>query len=311
MLRDLGHPRGAAGMEVAGDPVARAVGKVQGLRLPCQFGREADHTRLVADGVLRPDQRHDQRLRARKVADKIHLHHRLDIRGKRDSLCRLLRHVGLGKCPQRDQHLGLRLAQDGGDLLHIQQRVDRVHDTRDLPAQIGQHRLVAVGQEIGDHVILSDPERAEEVRRLASLFKQCLPGQRLLLRRRVRQKLIAHRRARGMSRRGSREHRIGRHRQIALGPGVFRFDRVAIRHRGIGHATPSPLGPFPLPAGLDHHWQTMWKLLPDRSSLTLQNGDGRFRRPAGRNRGRTGSTAVRPAQSPRACATADCRARPA
>ena len=50
-------------------------------------------------------------------------------------LAHLLGDVGLGEGLQRDDDLGARLAQDGADLLGLEQRVDRVHDARRRPAE--------------------------------------------------------------------------------------------------------------------------------------------------------------------------------
>ena len=175
MLRDLGHAGGAAGMEIGGNPVTRAVGKGQRLGLARQFGVEILDIGMMVAGVLGAHKRHDPGFRRSQVAIEIHLKHRVHAGGMAHRFGGLLRHVGLGERLERDDDLGLGLAQDGADLFRLKQRIDRVDDPRNGTAEDGQNRLVAVGQDASDHIALTDAEAAEQVRRLTGLFMQLRP----------------------------------------------------------------------------------------------------------------------------------------
>ena len=180
VLGDLRHPRGAAGVEVGGDAIALRVR--EGERSVFCFASSVvkSSTRALWVGcTFGPDEGHDPRLRRREVAVEVHLDHRLDVGGERHGGMRLLRHVGLGEALERDDDLGLRLAQDRADLVDVEERVDRVRDPCDGRADQRDRGLVAVGQDVGDHVAFADPEAAEEVRGLRGLRVELGPGQRL------------------------------------------------------------------------------------------------------------------------------------
>ena len=233
VLRDLGHPRRPARMEIGGDAVFLPILEGQPVRrLPRQFCVEIQNIGRMADRVLGPDQRHDPGFRRGEVAHKIHLQHRLDRWRMLHRLGNLLRHVGLGKGLQRDHDLGLRLAQDGADLFGLQQGVDRVHDPRHRPAQQGDGGLKAVGQHIGHHVLFTHAKAAEKVRRLRHLAVQRVPGQRLGLFLRAGQDLIADRGSRPMGRLRPAKEFMHRARHAARLPRHFRLDRLHIRKIG-------------------------------------------------------------------------------
>ena len=59
VLRDFRHAGRTAGVEIAGDPVAGAVGEVQCLRVLGNFSVEVEVFRLVLNLTLWPDERHD------------------------------------------------------------------------------------------------------------------------------------------------------------------------------------------------------------------------------------------------------------
>ena len=114
VLGHLRHARGAAGVEKCRDPVGRGILEGQPIRrLAGTFHVEIFDIRGVADGVFRPDQRHDQPLDAPEIAQEIHLQHRLDGRRMFHRLGHFLRQIGFRERPHRDHHLGLGLAQDG------------------------------------------------------------------------------------------------------------------------------------------------------------------------------------------------------
>jgi hypothetical protein len=176
VLRDLGHARGAAGVEIGRDPVARAVG--EGQLVARVFGHllvPVHHAGAVAGGVLGTDEGDDEFLQPRQVAQKVHLQHDLHVGRVADRLRHLLGDIGFREFLQRDHDLGVGLAQDGGDLLGLQQRVDRVDDPRDRAAQDRHRRLGAVGQHEGDGVGFLDAQRAEHVRGLRDTGVQARP----------------------------------------------------------------------------------------------------------------------------------------
>ena len=127
---------------------------------------------------LGPDEGDDPLFRRRQVAVQIDLKHRLDAGGVGDRLGGLLGDVGLGEGFQRDKDLGLRLAQDGRDLLGLKQRVDRVDDARHRAAQKRGHGFQRVRQQIGDGIALAHAKAAEEVRGAGDLFAQLGPAER-------------------------------------------------------------------------------------------------------------------------------------
>ena len=93
----------------------------------------------------------------------------------------LLGNIGLGKRLERDNHLGVRFAQNGRDLFRFQKRVDGIGDPGNRTAQKGDDGFGAVGQHIGDHVGFADAQLAEQVRCLNSARPQFGPCQRFCL----------------------------------------------------------------------------------------------------------------------------------
>ena len=180
---------------------------------------------------LRADQRHDPRLRRREVAVEVDLQHRFDVRGKRHGRMRLLRHVRLGEALQRDDDLGLRLAQDGADLLGVEEWVDGVRDPRDGRTDESDRRLVAVGQDVGDHIAFPDAEAAEEVRSLGRLRVELAPRQGLGLVRGSGHDLEGDRVSVTMRPRGARQELVERRGHSAAVPRPHAFDLADIVDR--------------------------------------------------------------------------------
>ena len=187
VLRHFGQSRGATGMEIGADPVARTVGKSQGLGLLRDFGIEIQHPGLVRHRVFRAQKRHDELLDPAQIAQQVNFEHMRHVRGQPDRFRRLLGHLGLWERPQCHQHLGLGFTQDARNLVCIHQRIDRADDPRHLPAKIGQHRLVTIGQQIGHDIGFTDAERPEQIGGLGRLVLERGPAQGFLFRCRVGQ----------------------------------------------------------------------------------------------------------------------------
>ena len=178
VLRHFGHARGAAGMEIGRNMIGRAVLERQPVRgLLAAFSVKGFDVCRMADRVLGADQRHNQLFDATQIAQEVHFQHGLDRRRVLDSLGHLLRQVGLWEGANRDHNLGLGLAQDGGNLFCLEQRVDRVDDARYRPAQKGHRSFQRVGHHIGHNVIFPDPKAAEQVCRLGHIGVQRVPCQ--------------------------------------------------------------------------------------------------------------------------------------
>ena len=232
VLRDLWHPRGAAGVEIGGNPVIRAVGKGQLVgRHARDFGPEILDRGRVADRVLRADQRHNQLFQTRQIGDKINLQHGLDTGGELHRLGHLLRKVGLGERLQRDHHLCPGFPQDGADLFGFQKRVDRVHDPRHRAAQQCHRRFQRIRQHECHDILLPNPQRPEKVCGPRHLAMQFGPAQRDGLRLRPGQQLIADRRAAAMCGLGACQIVVHRAGNIAVGPCGLGLDSLAVRKR--------------------------------------------------------------------------------
>ena len=235
VLRDLGHAGGAAGVEIGRHPVARAVGKFQRrllrrhrLVIVAQIG-------MVAGRVLGTHKRHDPALGRAEIAIEVDLQHRVDIWRVAHRLGGFLRDVGFRKRLERDHHLGPGLAQDGGDLFGLQQRVDRVHDPRDRGADGGCRGFQAIGQDQGDNIALVDLETAKQVGRLTALVMELLPCQGLRLFGGAGQQLIADRGPVGKGARGMAQHLIERCRFLARLPWHFVLNVERILPRRESH----------------------------------------------------------------------------
>jgi hypothetical protein len=227
--------------------VAFRVGEGEGRFLLRDFRREVEHAGLVRGVHLRADEGHDPRLRGREVAVEVDLDHRLDVGGESHGGVGLLRHVGLGEALQRHDDLGLRLTQDRADLVHVEQRVDRVRDPRNGRADQRDGGLVAVGQDVGDHVGLAHAQAAEEVRGLRGLGVELRPGQRLGLVLRARHDLEGDGVPLPVLRRRAREELVERLRHLPAFPRPHALDGAHVLERcETAHSRP-PLGPAWLP----------------------------------------------------------------
>ena len=246
VLRHLRHAGGAAGMEIGGDAVFLGILEGQPIGgLLGDLGIEVDDLGMVVGGVLGPDERHDELFQPREVAQQIDLDHMLDVGRVAHGLGHFLGHIRLGERLDRHHRLGPGFAQDGADLLGFQERVDRVRDARNAAAQKGQHRFVAVGQDIGHRIRLGDAKRAEQVRRLRDLAVKLRPGQRFGLVALAREQLVGHRVVVREFVLGIRQKLIERGGRLALGPWQFLLDSLHIREvRKPRHSSSSPFIPF-------------------------------------------------------------------
>ncbi len=235
MLRHLRHPRRPAGMEIAGDAVFLRILELQRRGLLGDLLPEVLVIGVHATFELGTQEGHDPALGRGQVAQQIHLEHGLHIGRVAHRLRRLLGDVGLRKGLQRDDHLGVRLPQDRGDLLGLQQRVDRVRDPGHGPAQQRQHGLVAVGQDVGHDVLRSDAQRPEEVRGLRDARVQVLPGQRFRLVAGPRKDLVAYRLVARKLRAGVAQQLVERGRDVPLRPRHLRFDCIPVVDPGKAH----------------------------------------------------------------------------
>ena len=235
VARDLRHPRRPAGVEERAHAVLLRVLEREGLGLLRRLLGERQDAGVVIDGVLGPDQRNDQLLRARQVAVEIHLHDGLHVRRQLDRAGDLLRHVRLGERPQRDHGLGARLAQDRRDLLGLQQRVDRRGHARHRAADQRDGGLRAVGQHVGDRVVRADAQGPEQVRRLRDAVVELRPRQRLGRGLRIGEELEREGGAVGMRVAGAGQEAVERLRRHGVRPRLRRLDRTHVLVRGESH----------------------------------------------------------------------------
>ena len=139
-----------------------------------------------------------------------------------------LRHVGFRKGAQRDNDLGLRLAQDGRDLFGFQQRVDRVHTPRRHTAQKRDGRVIQRGQNIGDSVIFLHAKAAKQVRGLRDAVVQFGPCIGFCTRRGVGKQLKRDRRTIAPHVARACQRVIDGYRQFARLPRALSLDRAYI-----------------------------------------------------------------------------------
>ena len=156
----LRRARGAAGVEigrgVAGLDLPATDEVIRGLRLD-QVVEGVDAVRRI-------------------TAAAIHLHDRLEVLEATAHLLDLLPDVGAGQGTERHQHLGLGGLQDLGDLVRLQQRVDRVGDASGLCAEQRGESFRHQGQHEADDVIGADAERMKHVGGLRHLRDEIAIG---------------------------------------------------------------------------------------------------------------------------------------
>ena len=218
VLHEFRQPGGSAGVEIGGDPILLHVLEVQGFGLLGDGRGEVDPLGRVAGRVLGAHERDDPALGRLQVAVEIDLDNGVHLGRLLDRLGHLLGEVGLGEWLERDHDLGVGLAQDGADVVGLEQRVDRVGDARDHRAEQGEDGLSAVRHHQSDNVLLADPEAAQQIRRLADLAVQFLPGQGLGRIFGSGEKLVAQRPPVGKGGRGVENHLMHRAWALALLP---------------------------------------------------------------------------------------------
>ena len=115
----------------------------------------------MGDGDFWANERHDPRFGRCQIAVEIHFQHSLHIRRLRDSISRQLWQVRFWEPAQGDQDLRIGLAQDCGNLVWFQQRVDGIGDARNAAPHKGQGRLATDRQKIGHDIIFPNTQAAE------------------------------------------------------------------------------------------------------------------------------------------------------
>ncbi len=232
VLCNLGHARGAAGVEIGGDPVFFGVLEAEGCGLRLHFLVEAAQIRVARAFDLRAHQRHDPAFGRRQVAVEVNFQNRLHVWRVAHGLRRLLRHIRLGEGFERDDNLGVGFAQDGGDLFRFEQRVDRVDDPGNGGGNGRDNRLGAIGHDHCDHIRRPHPQRTEQVCRLRHLRVKLGPGQCLGLVVGAGKQLECHGRTVRKLVLGDREHFINRRGHIARLPRHLGLVATGVLERG-------------------------------------------------------------------------------
>ena len=235
VLRHLGHTRRAAGMEIGAHPVPRGIREIERGVLPPGLGHEILDVGMVLAGHFRPQEGHDPAFRRAEIGVQVDLEDRVHLPRMAHRLGGFLGDIRLREGFQRHHHLGVGLAQDGADILGLEQRVDRAGDAGHHGPHHRRRGLQAVGQDQGNHVALLHLERAEEVRRLAHLLVKLPPCQRLRRVTRAGKELVADGRAVRKGLGHLLQHLVQRFRPVPLLPRHLVLNVENILTRGKTH----------------------------------------------------------------------------
>ena len=231
MLGHLGHPGGAAGVEIERNAVFAAIVEFQRLGLARDFRVEVQIFRMGRRfrRHLGPQERHQPAFGRAEIAVQVNFENGHHMRRVAHRFGDLLGHVALGEGFERHHHFGICFPKDSANLLGFEQRVDRVHDTRHRAAQHAQDRFVTDRQDIGYNVGFTDPQIPQHVGGLVGFLMHLAPGQRLGLVGRPRCQLKGDALVPTVAGRRAGQHFAGGARHVARFPGLSSLNGVAVR----------------------------------------------------------------------------------
>jgi hypothetical protein len=157
----MSRPCGIPGITTA---VARRFGERQPIAgLVGEGGGEGVDRRLMAGHAARANERQQPALGRGHVAAEIDLDHMRHRRSLGDRLGDLLGDVGFRQRRKRHHHFRAGLAQERGDVVGLQQRIDRADDARRRAGDQNGGGLDGVWKNVGDGVARPDAEQAKQI----------------------------------------------------------------------------------------------------------------------------------------------------